>query len=104
MSHDLLLSIFSPNSKEPDTINTIKGWLSIWSADNIAATTAHGIPQGPIASDFLAEAFFLPIDTQLQKKSFQYIRYVDDIRLFGRTENEVREAAIRLEQECRHAG
>lgn len=29
ISHDLLLSIFSPNSKEPDTVKTIKEWLSI---------------------------------------------------------------------------
>ncbi len=104
ISHDLLLSNVSPNTSEPDTVEIIKGWLRIWSADNIAAMTGHGIPQGPLASDFLAEAFFLPIDIQLQKATFRYLRYVDDIRLFGRSENEVRKAAIRLEQECRHRG
>ena len=66
--------------------------------------TGHGIPQGPIASNFLAEAFLLPIDVRLQKEEFQYLRYVDDIRLFGRTEGEVRQAAIILEQECRDRG
>ncbi len=104
ISHDLLWSIVSPNNNNPDTGNFIKDWLQIWSADCSAAMTGHGIPQGPIASDFLAEAFFLPIDLRLQKESFWYLRYVDDIRLFGRTENEVREAAILLEQECRHRG
>ncbi|MCC6207508.1 MAG: hypothetical protein IT488_05090 [Gammaproteobacteria bacterium] len=104
ISHELLLSIASSDNSEPDTINTVKEWLRVWSADNIAAMTGHGIPQGPIASDFLAEAFFLPIDTQLQKATFRYLRYVDDIRLFGRSENEVRKAAILLEQECRHRG
>lgn len=104
ISHDLLLSIVSPNNNNPDTRNIIKEWLQIWSADNIAAMTGHGIPQGPVASDFLAEAFFLPIDLRLQKESFWYLRYVDDIRLFGRTENQVREAAILLEQKCRHRG
>ncbi|MBN2108087.1 MAG: hypothetical protein JW832_11740 [Deltaproteobacteria bacterium] len=104
ISHELLLSIVSPNQSEPGTLDIIKKWLRVWSADNIAAMTAHGIPQGPIASDFIAEAFFLPIDFKLQNKSFCYLRYVDDIRLFGRTENEVREAAILLEQECRHRG
>jgi len=104
ISHDLLLSIVSRNSNEPDTLDAVKEWLRVWSADNIAAMTGHGIPQGPIASDFLAEAFFLPIDIQLQNAEFQYLRYVDDIRLFGRSENEVREAAILLEQECRHRG
>lgn len=104
ISHDLLLSIVSPSNSNLDTRNSIQKWLQIWSADNIAAMTGHGIPQGPIASNFLAEAFFLPIDLRLQKEPFRYLRYVDDIRLFGRTENEVREAAILLEQESRHRG
>ena len=80
ISHDLLWSIVSSNNNNPDTGNSIKEWLQIWSADNIAAMTGHGIPQGPIASDFLAEAFFLPIDLRLQKESFWYLRYVDDIQ------------------------
>lgn len=104
ISHDLLLSIVSLNNSTPYIRDAIKEWLQVWSADNIAAMTGHGIPQGPIASNFLAEAFFLPIDLRLQKESFRYLRYVDDIRLFGRTENEVREAAILLEQECWHRG
>lgn len=66
--------------------------------------TGHGIPQGPIASDFLAEAFFLPIDIELQKIGCKYTRYVDDIRLFGKSENEVRRTAVMLEQFCRHRG
>lgn len=104
ISHELLLSIASVNPTEPETFNTIKDWLRVWSADNSIQMTGRGIPQGPIASDFLAESFFLPIDLQLQKEPIIYLRYVDDIRLFGQTESAVREAAILLEQECRHRG
>ena len=104
ISHDLLLSIVSHKNNASKTPGIVEQWLRTWSADNIKAKTGHGIPQGPIASNFLAEAFFLPIDLKLQKESFQYLRYVDDIRLFGRSENEVRQAAILLEQECRHRG
>ena len=105
ISHDLLLSIvFPPDNNDPDITENIKKWLQIWSADNSYAMTAHGIPQGPIASDFLAEAFFLPIDFRMKNGAFEYLRYVDDIRLFARCENDVRKAAIFLEQECRHRG
>ncbi len=104
ISHDLLLNIASPTNSHAETKEIVSGWLQIWSANDQSAVTRHGIPQGPIASDFLAEAFFLPIDLQLQKRGFRYLRYVDDIRLFGTTENEVRRAAILLEQECRHRG
>ena len=104
ISHELLLAPVSPDGPNSESAQTIQQWLQKWSAESEETMTGHGIPQGPIASDFLAEAFFLPIDVRLQKQSFRYLRYVDDIRLLGRTENEVREAAILLEQECRERG
>lgn len=104
ISHDLLLSIATPRDNHPESRDIMRDWLQTWSADDLPPLIRHGIPQGPIASDFLAEAFFLPIDLLLQKKNLAYLRYVDDIRLFGRTENEVRQAAILLEQECRQRG
>lgn len=104
ISHDLLIRIISPTQSHPETWKVVSDWLQKWSASESAAMTGHGIPQGPIASDFLAEAFFLPIDIYLLKAGYTYIRYVDDIRLFGKTENEVRQIAVILEQQCRHRG
>lgn len=104
ISHELLLRIATPRNSHPETWGIVREWLQKWSAAESSAMTGHGIPQGPIASDFLAEAFFLPVDIELRKASCTYIRYVDDIRLFGKTENEVRQTAIMLEQRCRHRG
>jgi len=104
ISHDMLLRIISPRNKYPETLEAVKNWLGVWSASETIAMTTHGIPQGPIASDFLAEAFFLPIDIKLAKKNVKYVRYVDDIRLFGENENEVRKACITLECLCRDRG
>jgi hypothetical protein len=104
ISHELLVRIISPGNPHPETWNTVLEWFQKWSASESSAMTGHGIPQGPIASDFLAEAFFLPIDIELCKTGCTYIRYVDDIRLFGKTENEVRQLAVKLEQSCRHRG
>jgi len=104
ISHDLLIRIISPGRSHPETWNIVSDWLQKWSASESSAMTGHGIPQGPIASDFLAEAFFLPIDLYLLRAGYPYIRYVDDIRLFGKTENEVRQIAVMLEQQCRHRG
>ena len=104
ISHDLLLSNVSSQGGEVEVNNTIKDCLRTWSAEDPSTMKDHGIPQGPLASDFLAEAFFLPVDLILQKAQFRYLRYVDDIRLFGRTEGEVRNAALILEQKCRDRG
>lgn len=100
ISHDLLLA----DVPDHNTKKHIATWLQYWSAEKESTMTGHGIPQGPIASNFLAEAFLLPLDNRLQQDTFRYLRYVDDIRLFGQEENEVREAAILLEQECRELG
>ena len=103
ISHDLLLRTAFPKGGFSDGRDKILGWLKTWSSERQTFTYGHGIPQGPIASDFLAECFLLPIDEVLTKE-FSYLRYVDDIRLFGSSEFDVRKAAIQLEVLCRNRG
>ena len=103
ISHDLLLHTVSPKSSGSETKDIILNWLKVWSAEKSTLTYGHGIPQGPIASDFLAECFLLPIDEVLSKE-FSYVRYVDDIRIFASSKMEVQKAAIRLEVLCRERG
>jgi hypothetical protein len=51
----------------------------------------------------LSECFLLPIDIAL-KGLRGYLRYVDDVRLFGESEDEVRADLIALERHCRERG
>jgi hypothetical protein len=102
VSHDLLVKTVFPRTRDRLT-DTILEFLKSWSSESPPSAYSHGIPQGPIASNFLSEVFMLPIDVQMARE-FHYIRYVDDIRLFGRTQQEVRKAAIRLEIHCRQRG
>lgn len=101
--HDMLLRTAFPRSTDAARANIVS-FLKVWSAEQPASSHGHGIPQGPIASDFLGECLLLPVDEALQKQRLRYIRYVDDIRLFGRTQNEVRAAAIRMEILLRERG
>ena len=103
ISHDILLKTALPKSGSSATRDHILQWLKTWSSERPSATYSHGIPQGPIASDFLAECFLLPIDEVLSKE-FTYVRYVDDIRLFAESEVDAQRAAIRLEILCRERG
>jgi len=102
ISHDLLLRTIFPRSHGSD-IDWLLKCLRKWSSDRASSAHGHGIPQGPLASDFLAECFLLPVD-EAMKNSKGYLRYVDDVRLFGRTEDEVRKKIIKLEQLCRERG
>ena len=102
ISHELLLKTIYPRTTN-DAMDWIAMCLQKWSSDRPASGHGHGLPQGPLASDFLAECFLLPIDLVLQKHR-GYMRYVDDVRLLGATENEVRADLLELEHHCRERG
>ena len=102
ISHELLLRTIYPRASSDD-LDRIEQCLRTWSSDRPASGHGHGLPQGPLASDFLAECFLLPIDLALQKRK-GYMRYVDDVRLFGATEDDVRADLIELERHCRERG
>jgi hypothetical protein len=101
--HDLLMKTAFPKGGGQDFCGKIADWLRAWSSDELAGLHKHGIPQGPVASNFLGECFLLPIDEMLSKE-FRYLRYVDDIRLFASSETDAQRAAIRLEVLCRERG
>lgn len=102
ISHELLLRTIYPRTTNND-LEWMERCLQTWSSDQAMSGHGHGLPQGPLASDFLAECFLLPIDLALQGRR-GYMRYVDDVRLFGSTEDEVRADLIELERLCRERG
>ncbi|MBK8648943.1 MAG: RNA-directed DNA polymerase [Gemmatimonadetes bacterium] len=102
ISHELLLRTIFPRSSSND-MAWIADCLRTWSSVNAASGHGHGLPQGPLASDFLAECFLLPVDLALTSCK-GYVRYVDDVRLFGATEDDVRSDMILLERLCRERG
>ena len=102
VSHELLLRTIFPRTTNND-LEWIAECLKKWSSQQAASGHGHGLPQGPLASDFLAECFLLPVDLALQQRQ-GYARYVDDVRLFGTTEDEVRADLIELEQHYRERG
>ena len=56
-----------------------------------------------MASDFLAECILLAIDEKMSEH-YSYFRYVDDIRILGKTELEVRRALVYLDILCKSRG
>ena len=54
-------------------------------------------------SDFLAECILLSIDEKMSQQHM-YFRYVDDIRILGKSELEVRQALVRLDILCKSKG
>jgi hypothetical protein len=101
ISHRALQSVVSPGGGGGELWQLIREWLCVWTSGPGGIPVDHGIPQGPIASDFLAEVFLLPLDEAMRQAGIPYIRYVDDIRVLAKNEDQVRRAAITLELACR---
>jgi hypothetical protein len=77
-------------------------WL--YFATSFPLSTGMILREGyPMASDFLAECILLEIDEEMSKK-YAYFRYVDDIRILGKTELEVRQALVHLDILCKSKG
>lgn len=102
ISHELLLRTVFPRTHSAE-LERIRVFLGTWGSDSPALGHGHGLPQGPLASDLLAECFMLPIDLALKRHS-GYLRYVDDVRFFCATEDEVRGHLLALERHCRERG
>ena len=61
--------------------------------DYLNVSKLPGIPQGPPLSPLMANLYLLSIDSYLEKrKKIRHIRYVDDVLIFGKTENDVKTA------------
>ncbi len=101
ISHRALRSLLAPRGGSHAAWSHIDEWLCVWSAGKSGIQIEHGIPQGPIASDFLVETFLLPLDESMKGRRVKYIRYVDDIRVLAKTEKEARKGAVALELQCR---
>jgi hypothetical protein len=78
ISHRALQRVVSPSGGSNEAWEMIRKWLCVWTSETKGIPVDHGIPQGPIASDFLAEIFLLPLDEAMDKAGIPYIRYVDD--------------------------
>lgn len=65
---------------------------------------ASGLPQGPDPSGVLASVYLYPMDQAIISEGFGYVRYVDDIVIFARSEPLAKRGLRRLEDEARRLG
>lgn len=100
IDHGVLVDDFSADSKFKKLFQEC---LGKWSTHK-NLKLSHGIPQGPITSNLLAEIYLLPIDKALNDNNSKYARYVDDIKIYGKSKEEVLDGIILLEKECKERG
>ena len=78
-------------SGDPLATRSLMRFLEAWSAG-----TSYGVPTGPLASRFLAEALLVEVDQYLASCGITFVRWVDDYWLFANSEADAVKAIFRL--------
>lgn len=105
IDHRVLRHFLEAFGLDRDLIHALCDWLSAWTGTDAQILQGHGIPQGPLGSGLLAETVLSHLDDHgWTKARVVYLRYVDDIRLFARTEFLLRAALIRLDHLSKDIG
>jgi hypothetical protein len=82
-----------------ETVQLLSTCLNRW-----GVIPGRGLPQGYSPSDILAKVYLNPIDQAIVDEGFDYIRYVDDIRLFCSGFANCKQALLFLTQALRRRG
>jgi hypothetical protein len=94
-----LLSDLRELGSDANAVQQLSTCLYRW-----AVIPGRGIPQGYSPSDILAKVYLNPVDRALMEEGFDYIRYVDDMRLFCTGFAKCKESLLFLTQALRRRG
>ena len=105
LDHNVLKYFLSKIGMDPDFCVKLAAWLEKWTATDLGIFHNHGIPQGPLSSGLLSEVVLSHFDElRLKGVDFRYFRYVDDVRLFAKTELDLRYLLVALDMLSKDIG
>ena len=105
IDHRVLQHFLEDFGVKREIVLSLQEWLSTWTGTEAQILQGHGIPQGPLSSGLIAETVLSHLDNHgWTKTGVTYLRYVDDIRLFAKTEQHLRAALIRLDHLSKDIG
>jgi hypothetical protein len=99
IQHRLLFAQIEALNPEPRISQALRRMLNEWSS-----VPGVGIPQGPDASRVLGNMYLMPVDQGMASGPWVYLRYMDDVRVLGRTRSEAIAGVRVLEKECKKLG
>lgn len=102
--HTLLHFVHKYCGKDDRFTGLLKLCLSSWASHSNDTSMSRGIPQGSNASDYLANLYLYEIDQRMISKGYQYVRYVDDIRILGKNKETVQRGLIEFDLELKKYG
>jgi hypothetical protein len=95
--YNLLQTLSTHFGVEDEILDLLSVCLNAWSGTKESSTPGVGIPQGPQPSYLLANLLLYPLDKQLISEAFKYYRYMDDIKIYGYSESELRNVLVHID-------
>ena len=105
IDHNVLRHMLKNIGLDHDFCMELTRLLNKWTATTTQIYHDHGIPQGPLSSGLISEAVLKHFDENFRTKfDVRYFRYVDDIRLFAKSEDHLRYALVSLDRLSKDVG
>lgn len=105
IDHQVLSQILLQNKIDKEFCEFLTSLLSHWTATNTRIFHNHGIPQGPLSSGMISEIVLSYFDENFKSKdNVKYLRYVDDIKLFAKSELHLRHSLTLLDRLSKDIG
>ena len=105
IDHNVLRYMLKGIGLDHDFCMELTRLLNRWTATTTQIYHDHGIPQGPLSSGLISEAVLKHFDENFRTRfDVQYFRYVDDIKLFAKSEEHLRHALVSLDRLSKDVG
>ncbi len=99
INHELLLGQLRSLGVPDQKLTLLKTLLDHWSEGRPV-----GIPQGLDPSSLLGNVYLDPLDKHMVRGGHRYFRYVDDIRVFAKSEADLRRSMLEITRQTRALG
>lgn len=96
--HSIILLTLYKYKIDKQTLDLLGNCLNTWSGTRDKITLNVGIPQGPPASFLLANVLLDELDRDLSSQNLKYFRFMDDIRVYAETEDELLDVLVYIDR------
>lgn len=102
--YNLLAFLGDECGVQEEILDLLGDCLNVWSGTREGTTPGVGIPQATSASHFFANLFLNDLDNLIKDRGLRYYRYMDDIRIYGYSHDELQRILVELDRYLkRHA-